>query len=44
MGDSCSVQCTDEEWLNIDLKDNGRDHMVEVDVGGRLILKCILKT
>jgi len=44
MSDSFSVQCIHEEWLNIDLKDKGRDHMVEVDVGGGVILKCILKT
>lgn len=44
MNDSCSVQCIDEECLNIDLKDKGRDHVVEVDIGGRVILKCILKT
>jgi hypothetical protein len=44
MSDSCSVQCIHEEWLNIDLKDKGRGHVVEVDVGGRVILKCILKT
>jgi hypothetical protein len=44
MSDSCSVQCIDEEWLNVDLKDKARDHVVEVDVGGRAVLKCILKT
>jgi len=43
MSDSCSVQCIDE-WLNVDLKDKGRDHVVEVDLGGGVILKCILKT
>lgn len=44
VSDSCSVQCIDEEWLNADLEDKGRDHVVKVDVGGRVILKCILNT
>ena len=46
VSDSCSVQCTciDEEWLNIDLEDKGRDHVVKVDVGGRVKLECILNT